>query len=112
MDGKEHEEIIVAQGGYKGPFIALKAHRDGLSVAPRAQSPAPRLDRFRVVLEPQKRASFSASGLYTDIVVGIGPVEAHKGRQGVRGWWLHGSSPNVWYSGAKGQAGLRSAQAL
>jgi hypothetical protein len=44
-------------------------------------------------------------------VFGIRPVEANKGRKCFEGWWLHGCSPRMWYSGAKGQAGVRSATA-
>ena len=63
IDGKEHEEIIVAQRGHDGPFIEFQAHRDGLSVEARAQGLDPRVDRFRAVFEAQKLPSLSASGL-------------------------------------------------
>ena len=51
IDGKEHEEIIVAQRGHDGPFIEFQAHRDGLSVESRAQGLDPRINRFRTVFE-------------------------------------------------------------
>jgi hypothetical protein len=86
LDGKAHEAIIVAQGGNTRPFIARKAHGDGLSVAPGAQGAAPRLDRFRALREHQTLPAGSASGLYADIGGGIGPVEAHKGRTCFRDW--------------------------
>ena len=54
MDGKEHEEIIVAQRGHDGPFIEFQAHRDRLAVEARAQGLDPRIDRLRAVFEPQK----------------------------------------------------------
>jgi hypothetical protein len=62
IDGKEHEEIIVAQGGDTGPFMQLQTHSHGWSVAPRAQGLDPRVDRFRAVLEHQKLSSLRASG--------------------------------------------------
>jgi hypothetical protein len=62
-DGQEHEEILWAQGGDNGPCIPLQTHRHRVSVAPRAQGLAPRVDRFRAVREHQKLASLSASGL-------------------------------------------------
>ena len=54
IDGKEHEEIILAQRGHDGPFIEFQAHGDGLAVEPRAQGLDPRVDRFRTVFEAQK----------------------------------------------------------
>jgi hypothetical protein len=50
--------------------------------------------------------------LSADIVFGISPVEAHKGRKCFGGLLLHVCSPRVWYSCAKGHACLRSAKAL
>jgi hypothetical protein len=90
IDGKEHEEIILAQGGDNGPFIQLKTHRNGLSVEPRAQGLDPRVDRFRAVLEHQKLSSLRASGLEADIVFGVSPVEANTGRTCFEGLGLHG----------------------
>jgi hypothetical protein len=63
MDGKEHEEIIVAQCGDHGPFMQLKTHSNGFSVEPRAQGLDPRVERFRAVLEDQKLSSLRASSL-------------------------------------------------
>jgi hypothetical protein len=57
MDGNKHEAILLAPCGHPGPFMQLKAHSDAWSVEPRAQGAAPRLDRFRAVLEDQKLAS-------------------------------------------------------
>jgi hypothetical protein len=36
IDGKEHEELIVAQCGHERPFREFQAHSDGLSVEARA----------------------------------------------------------------------------
>ena len=90
IDGKEHEGLILAQCGDKGPFMQLQAHSNGLSVEPRAQGLDPRVDRFRAVLEHQKLSSLSASGLEADSVCGVSPVEAKKGRTCCRGLWLQG----------------------
>ena len=90
MDGKEHEEIIGAQRGHDGPFLECQAHRDGLSVAARAQGLAPRIDRLGAVCEHEKLPSLSASSLEAHIVCGIRPVEANKGRKGCACLWLHG----------------------
>ena len=94
-DGKAHEEIIVAQRGHDGPFIEFQAHGHRVSVAPRMQGADPRVDRCGAVCEGHKLPALGAGGLSADIVCGIRPVEAHKGRKGFRGLWLHVSSPNV-----------------
>jgi hypothetical protein len=63
IDGKEHEEIIVAQCRHNGPFREFQAHRDRVSVEARAQGLAPGVDGFRAVCEAQERTPRSASGL-------------------------------------------------
>ena len=112
IDRKEHEAIIVAQRGHDGPFIEFQAHRDGLSVESRAEGLNPGVNLFRTMCKAQKLTVFSASGLETDIVFRIRPVEANKGRKYFGYLLLHGESLRMWYSGAKGHACLRSAKAL
>ena len=103
--------IIVAQRGHDGPFLEFQAHRDGLSVASRAEGLPPGVHRFRTLCKAQKLTVFSASGLAADFVLRIRPVEANKGRKYFGYVLLHGASLRMWSSGAKGQAGWRSAKA-
>ena len=95
VDGKEHEEIIVAQGGHNGPLLEFKAHGNGLAVEPRTQGVDPRIDGFRTVLEASKLSSGSAGGLDADIVFGIRPVEANERGKFLLRHMLHVSSPRV-----------------
>jgi hypothetical protein len=81
IDGKEHEEIIVAQRGHDGPFIEFQAHRDGLSVEARAEGLDPGVNRFRTMFKAQKLPLCGASGLEANIMFRISPVEANKGRK-------------------------------
>ena len=112
IDGKEHEEILCAQGGHNGPLLEFKTHGNGLAVEPCTQGLAPRIDGFRTVLEAPKLSSRSASGLDADIVFSIRPVEANERGKFLLRQMLHVSSPRVCESGAKGHACLRSAKAL
>jgi hypothetical protein len=111
MDGKEPEEIIGAQCGHERPFREFQAHRDGLSVEARVEGLDPGIHLFRTLFEAQKLPWCGASGLEADIVCRISPVEANKGRKGFGCLWLHVCSLRIGYSGAKGHAGVRSAQA-
>jgi len=77
-DRKEHEEIIVVQGGNNGPLRELKTHGNGLAVEPRTQGLDPPIDRFRPVLKAPKLSSRSAGGLEADSVFGICPVETNE----------------------------------
>ena len=110
-DGQAHEALRVAQRGHAGSFRACQTHRDGLSVAARAEGLDPGVHRCRAMCQAQKRPGCSASGLEADLVVRRSPVEANTGRTCFGCLWLHGCSPRVWSSGAKGQACLRSAKA-
>jgi hypothetical protein len=70
-------------------LIEFQTHGHRLTVKPRAQALDPRVDRLRAVVEAQKLPVRRATGLSTDIVFGIGPVEANQGRK-CFGWlWLH-----------------------
>src|SRR5262249_49022798 len=95
VDRKEHEAIIVAQGGHHGPLLELKTHGNGLAVAPRTQSLDPPIDRFRTVLEAPKLSSLSAGGLDADIGCGIRPVETNERGTFLLRHRLHVSSPKV-----------------
>jgi hypothetical protein len=90
IDGKEHEAIIVLPRSHKRAFIEFQADGNRLAVAARAQGAAPRVDRFRTVGEPQKLPVRRTGDLSADIVCGIRPVKAHKGRKCFGGLWLHG----------------------
>ena len=81
IDGKEHEEIIVAQRGHNGPFREFEADSDGLSFESRAEGLNPGVNLFRTMFKAQKLTLFGASGLEADIVFCISPVEANKGRK-------------------------------
>jgi hypothetical protein len=63
IDGKEHEESIVAQRGHDGPLIAFQAHRDGWAIEARAPGLDPGIDHFRAVFKAQQLPSFSTGGL-------------------------------------------------
>jgi hypothetical protein len=111
MDGNEPAELLWAPRRHDRPLLECQTHGHRLPVKPRAQALDPRVDRLRAVVEAQKLPVRRAPGVSTEIVFGLGPVEAHKGRT-CFGWvWRHVCSPRVWYSGAKGQAGWRSAKA-
>ena len=90
IDGKEHEAIIVLQRRHNGTCIAFQADGKRLAVEPRAQGADPRVDRFRTVCETQKLPARRTGDLSADIVFGIRPVKAHKGRKCFGGLWLHG----------------------
>src|SRR5439155_17602787 len=81
VDGKEHEEIIVAQRRYERPFIEFQAHSDGLTVEARPEGLDPGVNRFRTMFKAQKLPLCGASGLEANIVFRISPVEANKGRK-------------------------------
>ena len=95
VDWKEHEEIILAQGGHNGPLLEFKTHGNGLAVEPRTQGLDPRSDCFRTMLEAPKLSSRSAGGLDADIVFGIRPVEADERGKFLLRHMLHVSSPRV-----------------
>jgi hypothetical protein len=111
MDRKEPEEIIVVQRGHEGPCREFQAHRDGLSMESCAEGLDPGVKRFRTLCKAQKLPLCGASGLEADIVCRIRPVEANKGRTYFGYVLLHMCSLRVWYRGAKGHAGVRSAKA-
>jgi hypothetical protein len=50
---------------------------------------APGIKRCRAMWKTQTRTVFSASGLEAASVLRISPVEAHQGRHGFGGLWLH-----------------------
>ena len=79
IDGKEHEEIILAPCGHDGAFLECQAHRARVSMEARAQSLDPRVDGFRAVCEAQALPPRSASGLSANLVFGIRPIEADTG---------------------------------
>ena len=63
IDGKEHEEVLLAQRRHHGPFMEFQAHGNRLAVEPCAQALDPHIDRVRAVFEHEKLTSLSASGL-------------------------------------------------
>src|SRR5438132_316253 len=90
IDRKEHEEILVAQRGHAGPFLECQAHRDGLSVASRAEGLEPGVNLFRPLFQAQTRTVCGASGLEAALVLRLSPVEANAGRKYFGYWLLHG----------------------
>ena len=72
----------MAQCGHEGTFIEFQAHRDRVSLEPRAQGLDPRLNGFRGVCEAQERTPCSARCLSAAIGCGIRPIEADKSGQG------------------------------
>ena len=63
IDGKEPEELILAQRRHDGPFIEFQTHGNRLTVEPRTQALDPRVDRLRSVVEAQKLPVRRATGL-------------------------------------------------
>jgi hypothetical protein len=102
--GTEDQQIVRAQGGDPGPRVACEAASPGLAGDPRAPRAAPRRDGFRRGLEREALACGGARRLETPIMVGISPVEAHKGGNCCVGYTRHVASPRVGESGEKGQA--------
>jgi hypothetical protein len=101
----------VAQRRHDGAFIEFQASRDGLSMKARTEGLDPGVNCFRAMVKAQKLTVCSARGLEAAIVLRLSPVEASKGRKGFGGLWLQVGSPCVWYSRAKGHAGLHAAKA-
>jgi hypothetical protein len=79
IEGKEDQKIILAQGGDQGPFVEFKADSNGVAVEPCAQCADPCLDGLGRVLECEALAFCGARSLETHIMVGIRPVDTHKG---------------------------------
>jgi hypothetical protein len=96
IDGKEHEELILAQRRHDGPFLAFQAHGKRRTVEPRTQALDPRVDHLRSVVEAQQLPVRRAAGLSTDIVFGIRPVEADTRRKCLCRYALHVSPRRVW----------------
>ena len=79
MDGKAHEELIVASGRHHGPFMKFQAHRARASAEARAQGLAPRVNGFRAMCEAQELPPRSARDVSADIVLSSRPIEADQG---------------------------------
>jgi hypothetical protein len=61
--GKEPQEVILAQGGDHGPFVALAADSHRLAVEARAEHPAPRVAGLGRVRKPAGLTFLRASSL-------------------------------------------------
>jgi hypothetical protein len=104
VEREQDEEVVLAQRGDKGSFVALKAHGDGMAAEALAQGTDPGVDRFRGMVEDTGLACGGASGLEAEIMCGIGPVDPNKGRKCVVWSMRHASSPGVGESAEKGHA--------
>ena len=94
-DGKKPEAIIVLQRRHHRTFIACQADGKRLAVAPRAPGAAPGVDHCRPVVETQQLPARRAGAWEANIVCGIRPGPAYKGRKCCGGLGLHGGSPRV-----------------
>jgi hypothetical protein len=79
IDGKEHEELIVAEGRHHGPLMKFQAYRARASAEARAQGLAPGVNGFRAVCEAQALPPRSARDVEAAIVLSLCPIEADKG---------------------------------
>ncbi len=102
IEGEEDQKVIRAPGEDQGTFVKFAADRHGVAVEPRAQGGDPRVDGLGRVLELQARPLCGARSLEAPIVLGIRPIDTHKGSTCVRGARRHVSSPSVGESGTKG----------
>jgi hypothetical protein len=83
IDRQEHEEVIRVQRIHHRTLVAFEADGNRLPLEPRAQGAHPLIDGSRRMLEAGELALVGAGGLQTDLVLGIGPVEADEGRERV-----------------------------
>ena len=83
IDRKEDEKVILAQGRDHGPFGEFEADGHGLAFEPRTQRGDPRINGLRGVSELKALTFCGASGLETNIMFGICPVDPNKGSKGV-----------------------------
>jgi len=75
-DGAQDEDRVWAQRGNPGPLSELQAYGAGVTAAALAQGPAPGIDGFRGRVEATGLAYGGASGLETERLLGLGPVDA------------------------------------
>jgi hypothetical protein len=76
IDGEQDEELVFAQRGNHGPLIELQAYGDGVTAEALAQGSDPGIDCFRGMVEATGLACGGVSGLETESMFGIGPVDA------------------------------------
>jgi hypothetical protein len=96
MEGKQHEELVLAKRIDDRPLGELKDDRDGPAAEALAQRPGPFVDHFGPVLELKGFARLAGGDLQTQIVFAVGPVQADEGGeagQGVGFGLAHGSPP-------------------
>ena len=79
IDGKEHEEVILAECRNDGALVALKADGNGLPLESRAQGTHPLGKRIWLMFEHAALTFLGACGLQADIVFGVRPVETDEG---------------------------------
>jgi hypothetical protein len=93
IDGKEHQQVILAQRIDDGALLEFKTEGTRLPVEPRAQGAHPRIDGVWLVCEDAALALRGARRVQTAIVFGISPVAADAGCKRMHRETPHGSPP-------------------
>jgi hypothetical protein len=81
VNGKEHEAVILPQRGDDGAFVEFETDGNGLCLESRAQGAHPLVNGVWLVFEDTELTFLRAGCLQADIVFGISPVDADKGRK-------------------------------
>ncbi len=84
IDGKEHEEVVLAQRIDEGAFVEFETDGNRLSLEALAQGTHPLIDGFWRVYKDTELACLRASRLQADIVFGNSPVDADERRKCIR----------------------------
>ena len=80
IDRAQNEACLWTQGVDERTVVACKAHRAGAACAPLLEGTCPRVDGLWFVGELTACADGRVNGLSADVVFGISPIHAHKGR--------------------------------
>ena len=81
LTGNSPRHVVCPEGIDERAFVAFEAHRDRASYEPRLEGMCPGLEGFWLVFEMTALPGVVANGLSADIVLGIGPIDAHEGGQ-------------------------------
>jgi hypothetical protein len=93
IDGKEHEEVVLAQRIDDGAFVEFETAGNRWSREALAPGTHPLIDGVWRVYKDTELACRRASRLQADIVFGISPVEADERRTCIRRSTCHVSPP-------------------
>jgi hypothetical protein len=81
IDREQHEACLLTPGVDERTVVECTAHRDGAACAPLWEGTCPRVDGRWCGVEWTACTGGRVNGLSADVGRGIGPINAHKGRQ-------------------------------